>query len=113
MTTPACAPRHCCCCSARSALQAKLAVLGDSSSGTGALSSAQAAELASHPAWQRSGFEALEQFIFEFLTGGSNAIASSSSSSNGSRSGAESVRLKLEVGGGWAISRRQGRDFQQ
>ena len=94
----------CCCCSARSALQAKLAVLGDSSSGTGALSSAQAAELASHPAWQRSGFEALEQFIFEFLTGGSDAVgsasSSSSSSSNGSRSGAESVRLKLEVGGG-------------
>ena len=72
-------------------MEAKLAVLGDSSSGTGALSGDQAAALAVHPAWQRSGFEALERFIFRFLTGGAPG-------GNGAagRAGAESVRLKLQ-----------------
>ncbi|PRW59965.1 putative transmembrane GTPase FZO- chloroplastic isoform A [Chlorella sorokiniana] len=84
--------------SARAAMEAKLAILGDSSSGNGALSAAQAAQLASHPAWQRSGFESLERFIFQFLTGGAGAGSSSSSNgaSEGGRAGVESVRLKLE-----------------
>ena len=59
----------------------------------------QAAQLASHPAWQRSGFESLERFIFQFLTGGAGAgSGSSNGASVGGRAGAESVRLKLEVG---------------
>lgn len=74
-------------------------VLGNNSSGNGQLSPAQAAQLAGHPAWQRSGFEALERFIFQFLTGGPQR---SSNSAGGARAaGVESVRLKLEVG--WAV----------
>ncbi len=58
----------------------------------------QAAQLASHPAWQRSGFESLERFIFQFLTGGAGADSGSSNgASEGGRAGVESVRLKLEV----------------
>ncbi|KAL4458908.1 hypothetical protein ABPG75_013773 [Micractinium tetrahymenae] len=81
--------------SARAAMEAKLAILGDSSEGNGQLSAAQAAELAANPAWQRSGFESLERFIFEFLTGGAQGGAGANGSSGG-RAGAESVRLKLE-----------------
>lgn len=97
-------------------MQAKLEVLGDGSNGNGKLSGEQAAALAAHPAWQRSGFEPLERFIFEFLTGGNPAAAAAATAgSNGTargggegrQAGAESVRLKLEVrgveevGGGW------------
>lgn len=85
--------------SARAAIEAKLAVLGDSDSSNGALSPEQAARLAVHPAWQRSGFEPLEKFIFEFLTGGSKAEGRDARGSVGGssgRGGAESVRLKLE-----------------
>jgi hypothetical protein len=83
-------------------MEAKLEVLGGAdASSSGRLSPEQAAALAAHPSWQRSGFEALERFVFEFLTGGSRAGASSSSSSEAGgdvgRAGAESVRLKLEV----------------
>lgn len=89
--------------SARAALEAKLAVLGDSSSGDGALSPAQAAQLAGHPSWQRSGFDDLERFIFTFLTGGAEAGGGNGAAAG--RAGAESVRLKLEVrlgcGPGW------------
>lgn len=77
-------------------MEAKLAILGDSSEGNGQLSGAQAAELAGNPAWQRSGFESLERFIFEFLTGGAQAGAGTNGS-DGGRVGAESVRLKLEA----------------
>lgn len=83
--------------SARAAIEAKLAVLGDNSSGNGALSREQAAQLAGHPAWQRSGFESLERFIFQFLTGGG-------AGAEGGRAASESVRLKLEVlGAPWGF----------
>ncbi len=82
-------------------MEAKLAILGDLSDGNGQLSSAQAAELAASPAWQRSGFESLERFIFQFLTGGAQGAAPANGSS-GERVGAESVRLKLEVSTCWA-----------
>ncbi|KAI3436182.1 hypothetical protein D9Q98_002237 [Chlorella vulgaris] len=83
--------------SARSAMHAKMEVLEGSSS-NGALSPEQTARLAANPAWQRSGFEALERFIFEFLTGGGSPAAASGGGSGegGSRAGLESVRLKLE-----------------
>lgn len=61
----------------------------------------QAAQLAAHPAWQRSGFESLERFIFQFLTGSSGAgSGSSNGASAGGRAAAESVRLKLEASSG-------------
>jgi hypothetical protein len=85
-------------------MEAKRAVVGEGSS-NGALSVAQAAALAANPSWQRSGFEPLERFIFEFLTGGSSnassanggATANGKPAGTGRRAGAESVRLKLEV----------------
>jgi hypothetical protein len=79
-------------------MHAKMEVLEGSSS-NGALSPEQTARLAANPAWQRSGFEALERFIFEFLTGGGSPAAASGGGSGegGSRAGLESVRLKLEV----------------
>lgn len=84
--------------SARAAMEGKLSVLGDSSAGDGALSPAQAAQLAGHPAWQRSGFEELERFIFTFLTGGAGVGAGAGGNGAAAgRAGAESVRLKLEA----------------
>lgn len=72
-------------------------MLGDSSNGNGALSPAQASQLAAHPAWQRSGFEGLERFIFKFLIGGAEGNGEGPAAG---RAGAESVRLKLEASGG-------------
>ena len=85
-------------------MEAKLAVLGGAdSSSNGRMSLEQAAALATHPSWQRSGFEPLERFIFDFLTGGNEAGGARRGSSidgdnGGGQAGAESVRLKLQVG---------------